>query len=122
MLKQEKSGNPVLQPFFGRRRVGKAERKMVRLARETLNNQIFKFHFSVTKEIHFFPPFSAAGRVTRFLCEKSAKKRQFFRRKMSKIAENYDHNIEPRYVHNKCEFCRATTIRFFLIVSRATKF
>jgi hypothetical protein len=23
-------------------------------------------------------------------------KRQFFRRKLSKIAENYDHNIDPR--------------------------
>jgi hypothetical protein len=50
----------------------------------------------------------------------SWEKRQFFRRKLAKIAENYDHNIDPRfgaswyYVHPIQAFVRAIMQWLFL--------
>jgi hypothetical protein len=37
-------------------------------------------------------------------------KRQFFRRKMAKIAENFDHNIDPRFDTCRTHVCRAYAV------------
>jgi hypothetical protein len=49
-------------------------------------------------------------------------KRQFFRRKLSKIAENCDHNIDPRYVsvfvHCSAVICTTQFQLLFLLLEK----